>query len=68
MDFTDALIRASSLAAILEKGENDPNMDENVRDSFRADRVAVEIMIEWAIKAHSKDEQKGTDILNALHI
>lgn len=39
-----------------------------MREEARADRVALEIVCEWAMKAYKKDNELGAEMLNALHV
>ena len=39
-----------------------------MREEAKADRVALEIIVEWAMKAYKKDNELGAEMLNALHV
>lgn len=68
MDFERAMTRVLTLIALLEKAEKDEMFDEAFRDKAKADRVALEIVVEWAMKAYEKNNELGAEMLNALHV
>ena len=67
MDFEAALARVQKIAWRIEQ-EDAPSLSESMREEARADRVALEIITEWAMKVYKTDKTQAAQMLNALHI
>lgn len=67
MDIETAVRRVQGIAREIQARES-LALPAEMREEARADRVALEIVCEWAMKAYEKDEKLGADMMNALHI
>lgn len=67
MDIEQAVRRVQGIAREIQARER-LALPAAMREEARADRVALEIVCEWAMKAYEKDNELGAEILNALHI
>lgn len=68
MEFEKALKRVRGITAEIGMRENHKCLPAEIREEARADRVALEIVCEWAMKAYEKNNELGAEMLNALHI
>lgn len=68
MSYEIALARVLALITLLQKREEDTKFSKAHREQMKADRIALEIVVEWAMKAYKKDNELGAEMLNALHV
>ena len=67
MEFEIALKRVQGITAEIGMRENHKCLSADMREEARADRVALEIVCEWAMKAYEKDKNVAVDMINAIH-
>lgn len=67
MDFEKAVKRVTKMAARL-KAQESLALPQALREEAKADRIALEIVTEWAMKVYEKDKELATQMMNAMHI
>lgn len=67
MKIDDAVRRVQGIAAEISMRENQKCLPAEMREEARADRVALEVVCELAMKAYEKDENVAVEMLNAYH-
>ena len=68
MSYEIALARVLALITLLQKREEDTKFSKAHREQMKEDRIALEIVVEWAMKAYEKNNELGAEMLNALHV
>lgn len=68
MKIDDAVRRVQGIAAEISMRENHKCLPAEMREEARVDRVALEIVCEWAMKVYEKDEETAEQMLNVLHV
>lgn len=68
MKIDEAVRRVQGITAEIIMRENHKCLPAEMREEARADRVALEIVTEWAMKAYEKDNELGAEMMNALHV
>ena len=68
MDIEQAVRRVQGIAREIQAREDCISLPREMREEARADRVALEIVTEWAMKAYEKDNELGAEMMNALHV
>ena len=63
MKIDEAVRRVQGIAAEIIMRENHKCLPAEMREEARADRVALEIVCEWAMKVYEKDEETAEQIL-----
>lgn len=66
MTIEQAVRRVQGIAREIQVRES-LALPAEMREEAKADRVALEIVVEWAMKAYEKDNEVGAVMLNALH-
>lgn len=67
MDFEKAVKRIMKMEARL-KAQESLALPQALREEAKADRIALEIVTEWAMKAYEKDRDLAAQMMNAMHI
>lgn len=67
MELTMAVHRVKCIANEIRMREECISLPMEMREEARADRVALEIVCELAMKAYEKDENVAVEMLNAYH-
>lgn len=67
MDFEKAVKRVTRMAARL-KAQESLALPQALREEAKADRIALEIVTEWAMKVYEKDKDLAAQMMNAMHI
>ena len=67
MELTMAVHRVKCIANEIRMREECISLPMEMREEARADRVAIEVVCEWAMKAYEKDENVAVEMLNAYH-
>lgn len=67
MDIEKAVRRVQGIAREIQSRER-LALPAEMREEAKADRIALEIVCEWAMKAYKKDNELGAEMLNALHV
>lgn len=67
MKFEKAVKRIMKMEARLKVQES-LALPQALREEAKADRIALEIVTEWAMKVYEKDKELATQMMNAMHI
>lgn len=67
MDIEQAVRRVQGIAREIHARER-LALPAEMREEAKADRIALEIVCEWAMKAYEKNNELGAEMLNALHV
>lgn len=69
MRFEEALDQARGLCVVLDDLSSDYSCDRNIRGRAAADKLAVEVLMGWAMRAFREEERRLREVdgLNLVH-